>query len=142
MNGCGNLGNGTRHVVEIASEDPHDVRALVRLNASAVHLPLECHLSRQLLQRCGSVRGRLREHGSDRGEYLELKLRETRCPFEQCGVRHRANTVGIHRRASHLGRGQARRGGDGVDHDTLQRSLAQLARQQTDEKFLLWRRRY
>jgi hypothetical protein len=38
---------------------------------------------------------------------------------------------------AHVGRGQAGRGGDGVEHHALERALAQLADEQADEKVLL-----
>lgn len=78
-------------------------------------------------QRFLDIRGSLRKHGRDRRKQLQMKSSQSRDTFQQCNPRHRAEALRIHGGPAHGGYGNARRRCDGVDHDTGQRALAQLA---------------
>ena len=130
-------------LIQRARVDAHLAPALVHLDARAVHLPLECRLAaEQLAQRLRRRRRRSARASARRGEQLEPEPAPERFgPFEQRDARDRAEARHVHGRAAHLRDGQLGRRGDRIDHDAVERALAQLAHEKPrEERLLPWRR--
>src|SRR6266550_4883426 len=102
----------------------------MHLNSNPVELVLEGG-GTKLCQRLLHVRGRLGEHRLDRPEQLDLEAGHV-------AAGHGAEVARQHRGAADLTRGEIARFGDGFDHDPLERTLAQLAGQEPEEKVLLF----
>ena len=131
------LRHGGRHIVQAAGVEAHVVADLVDLDARAVHLPFKLNFARQLDQGLADVGRRLRQHGRDRREQLELEFLECRDSLHQGGAGDGAEALRIHRRAANLCDGNLGGRGDRIDHDTGQRALAQLADQETQHEVVL-----
>ena len=109
---------------------------LVDLDARAIELPLEGR-GPERAQCIGDAVCRLREHRRHGLHRPQRVLVETPRTAGQRCMRDARDAVRDHRRLAHR-RGRQRRGlRDGVDHQRLQRALAQLAKQQANEKVAL-----
>jgi len=110
----------------------------VHLDAGAVELVFERRFA-QLRERGGDVVRRLREHRLERAEQLQAKPRQPGGALRERGVRHHTQVAREHGRAPHALGIESRRTGHGLDHQSFQRPLTQLADQQAEQEFLLLR---
>jgi hypothetical protein len=125
-----------RHLVQQPRKHAHVVVRLVDLNARAVELVLERRPAEPLDRLVDRVRG-LREHRRDRSEQLEPEAIERVRSLDQRGMRDTAEIAGEHRGALDALDGDSRGGRDGLVHESRERTLAQLAREQPAEEVTL-----
>ena len=80
---------------------------------------------------------RVREHRLHRFERLQDEPRQRLVPIDDCRPRHDTDVAGEHRCPPDPRSGDARRPCNGLEEDAFERTLAELARQQPQEKILL-----
>ncbi len=130
------LGNGVRDLLEAAREDPHVAARLVDLHARAVELELEGGPV-ETGQGGADVVGRLGEHGLERLEDLEGEGGQRRLAVAQHGAGDLLQVAGEHERPPHAVPLDAGGAAHRLDHDAVQRALAQLAEDQAHQEALL-----
>ena len=108
----------------------------VNLNACAIHLPFENHIAREFLQGFVDVCRRLRQHGIDRREKCQLEFVEGVGTLQQGDVGDGAQALRIHRGTAYDGHREVGGEGNGIDHHTDERALAEFSNQKVDEEFL------
>ena len=134
------LGHAVGDVGEAPGEGAHLASESMDLDARAVQLPLDGSRSGPP-HRVGDCLRRLREHRLHGSEHLEPKALEPRLALGQRGFRHGGKLAREHERAPNVDRGNLGRPRHRVDHDPLERSLAELAVEDAAEKRLLSLRR-
>jgi len=112
----------------------------VHLDAGAVEFVLERGLP-QLAQRVDHVVRRLREHGLDRTEQLDLEACEPRSTLHECGAGNAGQISSDHGGTADAIGLEAGCPGRGFGHESLERSLAQLADQEAEQEVLFLPRR-
>ena len=127
------FGHPPGHLVQVARVAAHLVARLVDLHARAVELPLEGGRAEQR-QRFVDILRRLRQHRQHGLHETDGETREPRRTFGERGACHIAQAACGHHGPAHVRHGQFRGGGNGVDHDSLQRALSQLPDDQPAEK--------
>ena len=129
---------GHRHgdVVQEARVDAHVASRFVDLDPRAVDLVFQRRFA-ETLERFLEVLPRLREHRLKRPEEPETEPRETRAPFRERGARHPAGVSGHHHGAPDFRDGDLGGLGQRLLHEAGQRSLAQLAQHEADQKIRL-----
>jgi hypothetical protein len=135
---CGHqLGHCGRDVVELPGVDAHLVVILVRLHARAVELALERGLA-QASEYLADARGRPGQHGQHRAKQGQLERGQPAASrvlaLAQDSAGHGREITGQHVRAPDLVDRQARGFGHGLDHEALERALAQLAQHQAAQE--------
>ncbi len=136
-------GDDLRHrggyLVALAAVDAHRLALLVDLHAGAVELVLQDGLG-HLREGVVQVRRRLRQHRHERAKELELERVEPGAALGAGDGCDLGDVAAQHVRAAHARDGDVEGHGEGVQHQRLQRALAQLAEQEPREPALLVRR--
>jgi len=134
------LGHGHRHVLQAAGVDLHFVVPLVELHPGAVELELERGPAEP--RHCvGRVLRRLSEHRKHGTEQANAEARQPRRTFHKRHAGHARQVPRRHGGAPHRLARHARGLCHGLEHQPLERSLAQLADHEAREKALLVARR-
>ena len=120
------LGDALGDVGEAARVGADLVVAAVHLEARAVELPLD-HGRRDALEGFRHAGSRLGEHRLDGTEELEPEACQAGRALGQRDLRHPLQAACEHRRAANLRGRHACRLRDRLDHDALERALAELA---------------
>ena len=121
-------------VVEVAGEDPHVIATAVHLNPRAVQLPL--HRGRaDLGDGVGHARARRRQHRLHRPTDEQRHGAQARFTAGERDAGRLAEIAAVHGGPSDGIGGHARRSYDCIAHEPRQRTLAQLASEQTPEQF-------
>lgn len=107
------------------------------LDPHAVELPLDRGGRTGLLQGGGHAGRALREHRRDRPPDLQVERLQLRDAAAERGRADGGQRAAQGQGPAHLGRGHVRGHGDRLDHHPVERSLAQLARQQPVQERLL-----
>ena len=131
------LGHAVGHLAQRAGPHPDVVAVPVHLDAGAVELELHGHVGAEVGER-GVQRGAgAGQHRAHRPADLQPHGVERLDPAGQRRRRRLGQPAGEHERPADGGGRDVGRGGDGVQHDALERALAQLAGEQADEELLL-----
>ena len=130
------LGHAVGDVREAARIGAHLVVPAVHLQARAVELPFDPRPA-DALERLRHADGGLREHRLHGAEQLEPEAREAGRALREGDVRDPVQPTREHRRAANLRRRDGGRLRDGLDHDALERALAELTVDEPAEQQLL-----
>ncbi len=137
--GAGRLDH-LRHTVgdvgQVASEHPHLLGPPVELDAGTIQLPLQ--RGRADPGECiGDAVSRLRQHRLERPEELQAKGGEPTFAAGQGGLSHRPQVAAQHQGPAHRGCRYRRGTGHRLHHHALERPLAKLAEDESDQEVLL-----
>ncbi len=134
--GLDNLRHRRGHLVQVAREDADLAALLVQLDPGAVELVFEPRLA-QLRQRLARVLGGLRKHRLQRPEQPNGHAGERWSPLAQHRPSDGTQVPGNQQRPPDLVDRQPRRRRHGLDHQSLDRALAQRAQHRAQQKILL-----
>ena len=125
-----------RDVAKVACEHADVIAALVDLNARAIQLPLERHVTAKLIECLVHVIGRLRQHRLNRLKELDTETSQPGSPATSAALATGASVPAIITARRDGGRADVGCPGDGIDEDRFERPLPQLACQQADDEVL------
>ena len=134
--GIHDLGHSRGDFVEPARVHPDLVARLVDLDPCAVELPLERGLA-QLGERLGRAVRAAGQHRQHRPEELHREARERRGALGQRGAGDVRQVARQHHGAAYVIRRQAGRARHRLDHQRVERALAELAHHEAEEELPL-----
>ncbi len=130
------LGDGRGHVAQVPGVDGDSISVAMDLDPGAVELVLGGS-GRDLGHGGGGIGGGLGQHRLYRPEQGEAELGQRLGTAFSGGNRDRGEFPADHGGAADLGGGDVRGDGDGLDHDALERTLAQFPQDQPPQERLL-----
>ncbi len=132
------LGQRLRELVSIAGIQGNALAFFVQLNACAVELVLDSG-RRGARKRLGGALGRLREHWTQWPKQADGKCRELGFPSAKRGECYVSRTAREQHGFANRFAGHARGGAERIEHDALERALAQLAQNQPRHEITFFR---